>query len=207
MMNKEQMKGWMVALLTMVLMPLQAQVISKINTEQEFVNYLAWLGAQPAEVRHDNINAFYGSLSSDSLRAHWYVLATSYLTDAESPMRNEALFSSFLRSRFGLLADSLAATVIGKDAVRDTSLSQARPRVLFVYDPDCDHCMEVIAQERQSPNLKGRVWAVCVTDAGQATRCRRVDLPASWQSVTHDTSLLNAYWLEVEQLPVVYYFP
>lgn len=67
MMNKEQMKGWMVALLTMVLMPLQAQVISKINTEQEFVNYLAWLGAQPAEVRHDNINAFYGSLSSDSL--------------------------------------------------------------------------------------------------------------------------------------------
>lgn len=45
MMNKEQMKGWMVALLTMVLMPLQAQVISKINTEQEFVNYLAWLGA------------------------------------------------------------------------------------------------------------------------------------------------------------------
>lgn len=72
--------------------------------------------------------------------------------------------------------------------MRDTSLLQARPRVLFVYDPDCDHCMEVIAQERQSPNLKGRVWAVCVTDAGQATQRRRVVLPASWQSVTHDTS-------------------
>lgn len=193
-----------------------AQVRSTIATEQDFVDYLGWLATKDSTVRHDNINAFYGSLHSDSLRANWYLTAMDYLTNADSPLRNERLFSSFLDSRFGLLADSLVATVIGDSTVgradNDNGRTVAtkatvRPRVLFVYDPDCDHCREVIAHETASPSLGPVVWAVCVTASDALWREAQSALPPQWHRQRHDPSLLDEPWLGAGSLPVVYYFP
>lgn len=150
--------------------------------EQNLVNYLSLFPHAPAGALPPNVYRLWQRASVDGgACALLAELAESYLTDADSPMRNEDHYILFLeqylrlpglsstdrlrpsarlamarRNRRGTIAADFAYTT--REGHRSTLHATRAARLLLVfYDPACDHCTEVMRQLRANRTVNALI--------------------------------------------------
>lgn len=168
-------------------------------------------------------------------RANIYDIMVSYLSDPESPVCSEPDYILFLDEWVNLPAlDSyeltepryrLAAALRNREGTvaadfdyrtaqgESSSLHRTKGRatILLFYDPDCDHCMEVIGQLRADANLnklidRGTVTVLAVyTESDNSLwEATAATMPQNWIVATDLTRILDNELYDIPQMPGIY---
>lgn len=153
-------------------------------TEQGFANYIDLLPRFQSDMQ-PSIDIFaqkaYGQEAAPKVAYNFETITEHYLSDPNSPMRNEELYILFLQ------AQVKAMQHIGHDASRPASLlanalknrpghkaadfayttrsgqhatlwtTQAPKLLLIFYDPDCSHCSEILKELSSDATLNSQI--------------------------------------------------
>lgn len=182
--------------------------------EQNFVNYLSLFPHTPADTLKTAVPRLMQRAEADSVAYNLLAdLADKYLYDPESPMLDEESYIIFLesitrrgfmeesrRTRFDYeLADAMKnrkgckasdfnfINSTGAKTSLYTSGDGKSMRILLFYDPDCDHCHEVIRELETSPVVngmlrEGKIAILAIYAEGDETvwNSAKNSLPAGW---------------------------
>lgn len=182
-------------------------------TEQGFVNFVDLMPRIAPAAAATGLRAFADHLYAvsgvgDRVREFFAEMAERYLSNQDSPMRNDLLYAQFLdvmatnkfasvaeRTRNEYMARNLRKNLPGSVAadfryvdaggkshrMRDF---RARYTLLYMYDPDCSHCHEVASQLVQVAQLRpdGPCRVLAVYPYGDTERWRHTEhgFPAHW---------------------------
>ena len=207
--------------------------------EQSFSNYVYLLSALPDSVSVAESVGILLDKASANKTAYNKIFSTAalYLGDPNSPLRQEELWLVFLnglkdrplteesaRERILYEIEMHMKNRVGTKAAdfkyedrsgANSSLYATKPAplgmMLIFYDPDCDHCKEILGQLRNHPSLNAlidagqiNVLAVDTEDNKDLWNQTKADMPANW-SVAFNTDGIHqrdVYALPV--LPVIY---
>lgn len=184
----------------------RALLADKDVTEQGFVNFIDLLSRMDSVTAAHSCDAFVGKAYTQKPSADTFTsLADHYLYDPESPLRNDVVYVSLLRSmrrRKGLTSTerqtldyrirTVGSNLPGHRATdflfidrqgRRHRLSDYRGErvLLFFYDPDCDNCHRIARQLSGEPRLNGlRVLAIYPDRDTQHWKRVRQPFPARW---------------------------
>lgn len=175
--------------------------------EQNFVDFLSLLPNANQDNLQDIVNSFLDKANiNESTYTFIYNLADRYLNSPDSPMRDEGYYILFLnhavekgklgeadkeraafrlemavKNRPGMIApDFRLVTREGEEVTFRTLLGDGENIVLF-YDPDCNHCEEVMDIITNEPRLKsGRIIAIDSEDDRGSWEKGYDRLPADW---------------------------
>ncbi|MCM1092495.1 MAG: DUF5106 domain-containing protein [Lachnospiraceae bacterium] len=182
--------------------------------EQNFVNYLSLFPHTPADTLKTAVPRLMQHAEADTVAYNLLAdLADKYLYDPESPMLDEESYIIFLesitgrgfmeasrRTRFDYeLADAMKNRKGCKASDFDfidskgaktslyTSGDGKSMRILLFYDPDCDHCHEVIRELETSPVVNGMlregkisIFAIYAEGDETVWNGAKNSLPAGW---------------------------
>jgi len=182
--------------------------------EQNFVNYLSLFPHTPADSLKVAVPELMKHAEADSIAYNILAdLADKYLYDPESPMLDEESYIIFLETitNSGFMEPSRRArfeyelTDAGKNRKgyraadfkfidskgTETSLYNStdgqRLSILLFYDPDCDHCRDVIRDLEASPVVNGmlrdgKISIIAIYAEGEKEVWNTVSnsLPAGW---------------------------
>ncbi|MCM1331157.1 MAG: DUF5106 domain-containing protein [Bacteroides sp.] len=182
--------------------------------EQNFVNYLSLFPHTPADTLKTAVPRLMQRAEADTVAYNLLAdLADKYLYDPESPMLDEESYIIFLesitgrgfmeasrRTRFDYeLADAMKNRKGCKASDFDfidskgaktslyTSGDGKSMRILLFYDPDCDHCHEVIRELETSPVVngmlrEGKISILAIYAEGDETvwNGAKNSLPSGW---------------------------
>jgi len=163
-----------------------------------------------------------------------YSLIEKYLSEPESPVFSDDSYILFLSEWVKLKLDpyeleeprySLAAALKNRPGTpaadfrfrtisgKTSSLYDTKaPRLLMVlYDPDCDHCMETIAQLRADSTInslisdgKLSVLAVYVESDEQLWRSTAPSMPSDWTIAADLSHILDSELYDIPTMPGLY---
>lgn len=182
--------------------------------EQNFVNYLSLFPHTPADSLKVAVPELMEHAEADSIAYNILAdLADKYLYDPESPMLDEESYIIFLEtitnsgfmepSRRARFEYELTDAVKNRKGYRaadfkfidskgaETSLYNStdgqRLSILLFYDPDCDHCREIIRDLEASPVVNGmlrdgKISIIAIYAEGEKEVWNTVSnsLPAGW---------------------------
>lgn len=208
--------------------------------EQNFVNYLSLFPHTPDDTIKAEVPRLMKRAEVDTLAYNMIAdLADQYLYDAESPMLDEESYISFLetilagefieearRARFEYeFSDatknrkgSIAAdfNFIDSEGNRNTlhGLSDGkRSLILLFYDPDCDHCQDVINTLKENRSIaekikSGEIAILAVYAEGDAEvwNNSKNALPAEWTNAFSPGDEIEESELYVlRHMPTIYF--
>lgn len=211
--------------------------IASIEIEQAFSDYASVLPIGSAGSAVGSVCRLMDGLSANAAAyRHFASLAEKYLYDSQSPVRNDSLFILFLqhelasphlddaeKSRLRFLHSSLLANAPGTKAAdfhftladgTAGSLYSACPgkyMVVMFYDPDCEHCRNVMFDLRYNSALnlrlrQGKVHVLAVYAEGNDSvwQAFKHDLPAQWMTATDHGTVKAANLYDLRAMPAVY---
>ncbi len=180
---------------------------NNVFMEQNVVNYLSLLPHAHQDKLPTIIDSFLDTANTDGdTYSIIYDLAGKYLNNSDSPMRNEEYYILFLnhavnkgnlneaeraraafklemamKNRPGTKApDFSMMTREGDTETLSETLTDGNNVILF-YDPDCNHCAEVIDYLQNAPQLKGiKVIAVDSEEDHYLWEATKDQLPDTW---------------------------
>lgn len=128
-------------------------------------------------------------------------LATGKLSETDA-QKAEWMLDYYVRKNAPgtIAADFRFATPEQSECTLHTFLP-GEPLMMLLYDPDCDHCRDVI---KQLSNLTGNVLAVCVESTPQRWEQTRTALPESWIKAFDRTGILDQDIYSAYSLPSIY---
>lgn len=207
--------------------------------EQAFVNYLSLFPLADTAALRPAVGGLVARVGRDleTLSLLWEI-AERYLYEQDSPAYSEeyyrifadALVSAPLRTyeklrleaqreamqknRVGMRAADFAFETLGGERIRLSDFAAGQPLLLFFYDPECAHCMEVVAELSAMEPLRRAVaagdMAVLAVYAGWGSRDRELwhrtadKIPASW-TVGYDNGTIFTQDLYVlRNMPALY---
>ena len=177
-------------------------------TEQAFVDFVHIL-PHSGKSREAFSALYEGASSRPEMLDYFMVLSDKYLSDIQSPVRNESLYITSLevllsrsdlassdrvrlqyrldlslKNREGSTASDFEYLCSDGSTRRLSSLSQEFT-LLFFHDPDCDDCRRVERYLASSPVLsrlisEGRLAVLAVSVEGAVSRWREVSYPSGW---------------------------
>lgn len=193
--------------------------------EQAFVDYAAVLPLADSTCADKSIAKLVNASDNAGYRERIMSLARHYLGHPQSPVRNEMIYTMFLRRYAALpslapeqreralyMSHQLSKNLPGRQAAdfayttrkgqKGTLHTTTGRRLLIVfYDPDCDNCHRILAEVMQTGRLDGnpdlRVMAVYAGTDTEAWSKERMQLPEEWT---------DAHAPEIEQKQL-YYIP
>ena len=186
--------------------------INQTTAEQGFVDYINLLQYADSAVAAESVRIFADSIARNEQRQqHFDGLIDHYLGNPDSPMRNDVTYAHLLRvlpkmpqrtfllgqitkNQPGTIANDLPLGRAASACVVYTSEEEPEPRLYYVespltllvfYDPDCEHCQEMMPQIRR------------MMDAGYASQTCAIYI-----NVEENTAARQAYYLPA--LPALY---
>lgn len=193
--------------------------------EQAFVDYAAVLPLADSTCADKSIAKLVNASANASYRERLMSLARHYLEHPQSPIRNEMIYTMFLRRYAALpslspeqreralyMSRQLSKNLPGRQAAdfayttrkgqKGTLHTTKAERLLLVfYDPDCENCHRLLAEAMQSgwltDNRQLKVMTVYAGTDTMAWRKERMLLPEAWTDA-------HAPGIEQQQL---YYIP
>jgi hypothetical protein len=210
-------------------------------TEQGLSNYLALINEEEtqAETREAAFDALCALLHGHAEAQQYFVdQLNDYLFVANSPVYQEQTFGTFLdrmmrdtlidevhRLRFAPILELIGRNNPGMEAsdfcyetpdgrqhtLHSTSATHDRLLLIF-YDPDCEHCQEVLQQMFADPKLAAAVaqrqlTLLAVYTEGNAARWRETldEFPAGWTIGNDVTETVRRTMLyDLKAMPTVY---
>lgn len=181
--------------------------------EQTFVDYLPLLSFADDSLRKEGVRDLLQKARQDTAMYEWIVdLSYHYLYDPNSPLLNETLYRPFLEvmveNPFPDEASSLQAAFqleevmknnpgdLAPDFVFETREGQTKRlydikggerMMLIFYDPECDHCEEVIDRLSKNPEINedirtGYLTILAVSSGYDRQKWKQNSptLPSSW---------------------------
>lgn len=193
--------------------------------EQAFVDYAAVLPLADSICAGKSIAKLVAASADACYRERLMSLAKHYLGHPQSPVRNEMVYTMFLRRYAALpsltpeqreralyMSHQLSKNLPGRQAAdfayttrkgRKGTLHTTKGRrlLLVFYDPDCENCHRILAEMMQAEWLTGhpdlRVMAVYAGEDAESWRKERMHLPEGW---------MDAHAPEIERKQL-YYIP
>lgn len=210
----------------------QALSLDTAFMEQSFANYLSVFPvlAQEAD-KVAAVGALLQRAVSDSVATDFLLnVVDKYLRDPNSPMRDEDLLivfynqilqtpriSGWQRERTARLLDDAMRNRLGTVAADFTFLLRkggnatlhshcaGGPTLLVFYNPDCEHCKEVMSVLEQMPIPAA--WSVLVVDTEQ-DKARwdetKGALPGPWEVGFATTDITGAGLYDLSAMPTLY---
>jgi hypothetical protein len=210
-------------------------------TEQGLSNFLAMLNdaETPAATAQSALTAFCTALHGHAEAQQYFVdKCNDYLFDVNSPVYNEATFARFLqvmvadslidevhRLRFAPVLELIDRNTPGSTATDFafttpdgaphtllTTPAVADRLLLLFYDPDCEHCREVLATMCDDPRLAAalmdhRLALLAVYTEGNEELWRNTlnRFPAGWQ-IGNDaaTTVRSQFLYDLKAMPTLY---
>lgn len=200
--------------------------------EQNISNFISLLAVAPREAAAKSVADLLRRAApfpeAFSLLNH---AAERYLDDPNSPMRNEETYILFLealanadylpaeeklrpqlrlrealKNRPGsIAADFRGRLRDGRETSLHTLTHRADTTLMIFYDPDCEHCSEVIAAMSATPPRQG--WQILAVDyTGDYDRWLRSaqKIPAAWTDIFALTPEIDGNLYSIPASPVVY---
>lgn len=207
--------------------------------EQAFANYITLFPIVDTAVLGRAVNGLVSRAVADaeSLSLLWET-AEKYLYEQDSPAYSEeyyrifadALVSAPLRdyeklrlkaqreamqkNRVGTRAADFAFETLGGERIRLSDFAAGQPLLLFFYDPECAHCMEVVAELSAMEPLQRAVaagdMAVLAVYAGWGSRDRELwhrtadKIPASWTAGYDNGTIFTQDLYVLRNMPALY---
>lgn len=200
---------------------------------QTFVNFLSVFPYTDETTQRQSVRSLIAAASAgNNATALIEQLAETYLYEPESPMYNEDYYIIFLeeglgagvydrditsrrleiacKNRRGSRAADFAYT--GRDGVaRRLFEAPATDILLLFYDPDCDHCMEIITRLSADDGINRRiadgtltVMAIDVAGDPQAWSATKGRMPAGWTVGTDSGTIDETGLYSFYAMPAVY---
>lgn len=192
---------------TAALAPAVATLVGRAQSDAEALSLLAET-AEKYLYEQDSplFNEEYYLLFADAL-------ATAPLHDYER-LRIEAQRTAMRKNRVGMTAADFSFETPDGRRLRLSEAAQGRTLLLLFYDPDCDHCMQTIAELAASEPLNEAVsrgcMAVVAVYAGFGSRdraawLRTLDrLPAAWTVGFDGGTIYTRDLYVLRNLPALY---
>lgn len=181
--------------------------------EQNLVNYISLFPHASEDGLPANIGCLLRQASDDSV-AFSIVgeLMELYLNNADSPMRNEAFYMSFLEAKLEFPGIKVSDFDYIDGHGRRHSLYQTNGRLLIlIYDPECKNCEEAIEKLRRNEMLCQLVTDRCLTVLAVCTGVNRdgwevskEKMPEEWIVAFDDGNIAESKWPDITSLPSVY---
>lgn len=204
--------------------------------EQNFVNFVnLYQHADSARWHEPTLSFLTRVTAAPRTRALVYELIEMYLSDPQSPVRSDDVYIEFLsqwtrlpgldtyeleepRYRLAAALKNRPGTpaadfdFITRHGNATSLYSQPGvPTLLLLYDPDCEHCMEVIAKLRNDETLayliekdRIKVVAVCVEGDRDLWSRTEKDMPREWTVGIDDSGILDNELYDIPELPGIY---
>ncbi len=203
--------------------------------EQNFVNFVSvFPHASEASVK-TAVDAMFEALSGNE-EAYKVMadIASLYLNDTESPMRDDRLYVVFLKrflddrvldearlTRYRYQLDDVSKNLPGTIA-NDFSYTDSHGRgstlhalwgagytILMFYDPDCRHCHQVIdylsRSEPVNRRLSEKSLRILAVDTSESDMpADALPIPAAWTSARADESVEDAGLYSFREMPALY---
>lgn len=214
----------------------QADVESAV-VEQAFADFASVLPVGTAEAARAGIDTLMNrAMVIDSVYLHIAVLAEKYLYDSDSPVANEQLYELFLghelasavfsdaekqrlrhqlesvrRNAPGTMASDFSYETV--DGTKGTlhKTAEGVPMLLLLYDPDCDHCRDMLFNLRYNSALnlrlragKIKVLAVYTEEDHERWKSGAGDMPALWDVCTDRGMIKERNLYDLRTMPVLY---
>ncbi len=206
--------------------------LDTVFVEQNFANYLGILPYANPDGREKAVALLLQSAASDK-EAYTYLasVAERYLADPNSPMRSEDIYIIFLKeflkspmfgeekkskyeyqlgnaqkNRPGMLAADFAMrSREGKQLSLLQSAAGADYTLLLFYDPDCEHCKEILGNISEW-EMPGGVQVMAVDVTGDAVRFERTkgNYPPAWEVAFATDPIEDAELYNFPALPSIY---
>ena len=205
--------------------------------EQNFSNYLSILPYASPEVRKGSVATFLKSMRKDP-PCYFLIekLADSYLYDPNSPFYSEETYILFmeeyaasplledyrrerygarledaLKNRPGSVAPDFEFITRGGEKINLHSLKNDSPLLLIFYDPECEHCHDILTALSASEQLRGlaqngslQVMAIYSGENRELWNASAPQLPDYW-TVGYENGRIEEEELYVfRSLPVLY---
>lgn len=207
--------------------------------EQTFVNYLSLFPLADTVALRPAVAGLVGRVcSAPETLSLLLEMAGKYLYEQDSPMYDEEHYLLFadaflsvpmrgngpqrlkmrreavLKNRVGTRAADFAFETLSGRRMRLSEFARGRRTLLLFYDPDCAHCMEVMAGLASSKPLRTAVesggtavlavYAGVGNDGRELWRCTASKIPSSW-TVGYDNGTVYGRDLYVlRNMPALY---
>ncbi len=204
--------------------------------EVNVANFFYLLPYASADGRARAFSNYISRIAGDSRALNLFQnLAEQYLADPESPLYNEDCYIALLqqlvalpeaepganvRSQFQLemlsknRPDSVAADFEFRTpdgALTSLATSVSRPTILLLYDPECNHCLEVIDTLRTDADITKMIAerrldivAVCIEGDTEQWTAVADTLPASWISGFDQSDIIGNDIYYIQSMPAIY---
>lgn len=207
--------------------------------EQTFVNYLSLFPLADTAALPPAVGGLVARAGRDpeTLSLLWE-MAGKYLYEQDSPFYDEEHYLLFteaflsapmrgyelqhlemqreavLKNRVGTRAADFAFETLSGRRMRLSEFARGRRTLLLFYDPDCAHCMEVMAELSASEALRAATesggTAVLAVYAGAGSgdrelwRCTAGKIPSSWTVGYDDGTVYTRDLYVLRDLPALY---
>lgn len=205
--------------------------------EQNFANFISVFPYAGEQACREAVSTLFAKAASD-IEAYKLLstIAEDYLYDPNSPMLNEDIYILFLEQMIDAPALGVARTVRLKHQLRMAKLNRVgmkaadfayltrdgkRARLhgtevkdkmlLLFYDPDCDHCKEIMAKLKTQPLLEdlvanGRLSVLAIYAGWDSKLWKSTykELPAGWIVGMNDGDIYEKELYALRAMPVMY---
>lgn len=211
--------------------------VKSAEVEQAFADFASVLPVGTEEAARAGIDTLMNrAMVSDSVYCHFAELAEKYLYDSGSPVVNEGIYMLFLRHELATAVfsdaekqrlrhqlESLTRNAPGTtasdfsyetvDGTKGTlhKTAEGVPMLLLLYDPDCDHCRDMLFNLRYNSALNLRlragtmkVLAVYTEEDYEQWKGTAGDMPALWTVCTDRGMIKERDLYDVRTMPVLY---
>lgn len=210
-------------------------LLTPTYAEQAFVNYLSLLPYGSHEEQQHSISHWWQIMDGCSAaRRYFFDSAEHYLYHPNSPMRSESRWRMILseigdrddgalRSRAHFALRMINQNQVGEtttdvslqlpDGSESSLLSSVRgtPTLLLFYDPECEHCQQVLTHLRSDEHVNVALSSVAVqllavyTGEETAVWLRHLqDLPPTWHHASDRGVITSHMSYDLRSLPVIY---
>lgn len=200
--------------------------------EVNSVNFFYLLPHASSHGRDKALGHFIARISADTRALNLFQeLAEQYLASPESPLYNEDCYIALMRQlvdnptfkeRAEFQIEMMSRNQPGTPAADFKYLTRSgtytslaatvdKPTLLLLYNPECDHCLDVIESMRSCDAVSamiadGRLNVLAVCIEGDRSRWAEIDatLPAEWISGYDVTDIIGRDTYYIQTMPTLY---
>lgn len=130
-------------------------------------------------------------------------LATGSLSQSQTATAEYFLHDVCEKNAPGTVATDFRFATPEASENRLLSFRPGEPLLMLLYDPNCAHCREVIAELSEIADLP-TVLAVCIESSPKLWEQTRDDLPAEWIKAYDRSGILSEDLYSIRQFPSIY---